>query len=237
MRTVKMVRGSFNGHSISVRLNTRKGNLWLSTVRLALHKNACIAYMNIEANEICEEKELAWKTRDFTQLAVTQYGFLMHSSVICVSLRQTWLMFESRHISLAPIRNFGVHCGHELPRTSGIALFRCPTKCMSLLLSPRAQVDTYSNISYDVAWSLPLFNVFNDAVSNSNDWIRVNNELKCGMNRNFKVPYRHLSGDVDKNHKSFSQYSRCPSRDSNRSPLENKSEELPLELTCSMSHS
>lgn len=121
MGTVKIVRGSFSGHSISVELNT------LSPVRLDLHKNVCIAYMNIEANEICEEKELVWKTRVFTQLAITQYGFLMHSSMICVSR----LMFESRHISLALIRNFGVHCGHELPRTSGVALFCCRTKCMN----------------------------------------------------------------------------------------------------------
>jgi hypothetical protein len=114
MGTVKIVRGGFSGHSISVQLNTRKGSLWLSTVRLDLRKNVCIAYMNIEANEICEEKELTSKTRVFTQLAVTQYGFLIHSSVICVSR----LMFESRHISLALIRNFGVHAVtscHELP--------------------------------------------------------------------------------------------------------------------------
>jgi hypothetical protein len=75
------------------------------------------------------------------------------------------------------------------------------------------------------------------AVSNSNDWIRVNNELKSGMNRNVKVLYRHLPGETDKNHKIFSQYSRYLSRDSKQVPPESTSEELPLELTCSASPS
>jgi hypothetical protein len=161
------------------------------------------------------EKNLLGKHGIFTQLAITQCGFLMHSSMICVSR----LMFESRHISLALIRNFGVRCGHELRRTSGVALFCCPTKCMNLLLSPSPRVDAYRNISRNVARRFPSF-------SNSNDWIRVNNELKCGINRNFKVLHRHLPGETDKNHKSFSQYSWCPRLDSNQIRPEYRSEEF-----------
>jgi hypothetical protein len=46
----------------------------------------------------------------------------MHSLMSCVSPLETWLVFERRHISLSSTWKFGVHCGQELPRTSGVAL-------------------------------------------------------------------------------------------------------------------
>jgi hypothetical protein len=77
-----------------------------------------------------------------------RYGFFLRSSVICVVRRYTWLMFESRHNSLALSRNFEVHVGHVMSRTSGVALFCCPTMCMNPLPWPRAQVDKYGNICH-----------------------------------------------------------------------------------------
>jgi hypothetical protein len=84
-----------------------------------------------------------------------------------------------------------------------------------------------------------ICSLFIGAVSNLGDQTTRNNKpermRKEAVITQFWFSARHLPRKTDKNHEKI-QNSRCPGRDSNRTPPEYKSEPLPLDAIFSVNN-